>query len=250
MNIDSSNLPNWQGPVGVKADGGGSIRGQGRVGSMRVHRAVHNKRLDGEQQVFGQPSCTLTHCAVTPSKQLALPRAATAALCPLHVCAFNGSLLCPPELVQLVDAGADVNEVEAAGNTPLHSAAFEGWLEGAQLLLQLGAKVNASNNAGDTPWVSVAVCHSSTSRVPRQQRARSRHAVHGLLRVSCLSGSSRAPRAARAMKHAMRGDNSHAAHPVCRGAVAAPAETPAVRLVRCSPAPGCCAALGRQHGPH
>lgn len=60
------------------------------------------------------------------------------------------------EIVQLVDAGADVNEVEAAGNTPLHSAAFEGWLEGAQLLLQLGAKVNASNNAGDTPWVSGA----------------------------------------------------------------------------------------------
>jgi hypothetical protein len=59
------------------------------------------------------------------------------------------------DLVQLVDAGADVNEVEAAGNTPLHSAAFEGWLEGAQLLLQLGAKINASNNAGDTPWVSL-----------------------------------------------------------------------------------------------
>ncbi len=60
------------------------------------------------------------------------------------------------ELVQLVDAGADVNEVEAAGNTPLHSAAFEGWLEGAQLLLQLGAKINASNNAGDRPWVGCA----------------------------------------------------------------------------------------------
>lgn len=57
--------------------------------------------------------------------------------------------------MQLVDSGtADVNEVEAAGNTPLHSAAFEGWLEGAQLLVQLGARVNASNNAGDTPWVS------------------------------------------------------------------------------------------------
>lgn len=48
MNIDSSNLPNWKGPVGVKADGGGNIRGQGRVGSMRMHRAVHNKRLDGK----------------------------------------------------------------------------------------------------------------------------------------------------------------------------------------------------------
>lgn len=60
------------------------------------------------------------------------------------------------DIVMLVDGGADVNEVEAAGNTPLHSAAFEGWREGAELLLQLGAKVNASNNAGDTPWVSLS----------------------------------------------------------------------------------------------
>lgn len=52
------------------------------------------------------------------------------------------------EVVSLVDAGENVNEVEAAGNTPLHSAAYEGWLEGVQLLLQLGAKINASNNAG------------------------------------------------------------------------------------------------------
>jgi ankyrin repeat protein len=33
-----------------------------------------------------------------------------------------------------------------AGNTPLHNAAYEGWLEGVTLLLQAGAKVNASNN--------------------------------------------------------------------------------------------------------
>ena len=45
-----------------------------------------------------------------------------------------------------------MNEVEAAGNTPLHNAAYEGWLEGVELLLSLGAKVNASNNAGDRPW--------------------------------------------------------------------------------------------------
>jgi Ankyrin repeat len=42
--------------------------------------------------------------------------------------------------------------VEAAGNTPLHSAAYEGWTEGIELLISLGAKVNASNNAGDRPW--------------------------------------------------------------------------------------------------
>jgi len=49
-------------------------------------------------------------------------------------------------------AGESVNEVEAAGCTPLHSAAYEGWLEGAELLLSLGAQVDASNNAGDRPW--------------------------------------------------------------------------------------------------
>ena len=51
-----------------------------------------------------------------------------------------------------VAAGEGVMEVEAAGNTPLHSAAYEGWLEGAALLIELGAKVDASNNAGDRPW--------------------------------------------------------------------------------------------------
>ena len=51
-----------------------------------------------------------------------------------------------------MDAGENVNEVEGAGNTPLHCAAYEGWEEGVELLLSLGAKVNASNNAGDRPW--------------------------------------------------------------------------------------------------
>ena len=56
------------------------------------------------------------------------------------------------EVVALVDAGESVNEVEAAGNTPLHCAAYEGWTEGIDLLVSMGAKVNASNNAGDRPW--------------------------------------------------------------------------------------------------
>ncbi|GAB4822849.1 hypothetical protein N2152v2_009895 [Parachlorella kessleri] len=55
-------------------------------------------------------------------------------------------------IIKAVDEGHNVNEVEAAGNTPLHFAAFEGWLEGCELLLNLGAKINASNNAGDRPW--------------------------------------------------------------------------------------------------
>ena len=55
-------------------------------------------------------------------------------------------------IMKAVEKGEDVNEVEAAGNTPLHCAAYEGWLEGCELLLNLGAKLNASNNAGDRPW--------------------------------------------------------------------------------------------------
>eukprot|EP00873_Tetraselmis_striata_P042085 jgi/Tetstr1/462349/TSEL_007355.t1 len=55
-----------------------------------------------------------------------------------------------------VEEGNDVNEVEGAGNTPMHAAAYEGWVEGAELLLSLGAKIDASNNAGDRPWHTAA----------------------------------------------------------------------------------------------
>jgi len=89
--------------LGVKDDGGGSMRGRGIVGEMRIHRAVVNKNAD--------------------------------------------------LLRKLVEEGHDVNEVEAAGNTPLHNAAYFGWLEGAELLIELGAKVNASNNAGDSAYI-------------------------------------------------------------------------------------------------
>jgi hypothetical protein len=42
-------LLRWQGPAGVKPDGGGSVRGQGRVGRMLLHRAAHNRDAEGEQ---------------------------------------------------------------------------------------------------------------------------------------------------------------------------------------------------------
>lgn len=75
-------LPSWSGPTGAKQDGGGSTRGCGLVGSMRLHRAV-NLRDSGlvERLVVGE--------------------------------------------------GLDVNEVEAAGNTPLHNAG-EGGLVGVR----------------------------------------------------------------------------------------------------------------------
>ena len=62
------------------------------------------------------------------------------------------SLTHRPALRAALSAGADPNEVEAAGNTPLHSAAFEGWADGVEALLRAGARPLASNNAGDRPW--------------------------------------------------------------------------------------------------
>ena len=47
--------------------------------------------------------------------------------------------------MKAIESGENVNAVEAAGNTPLHCAAYEGWLEGVQLLLSLGAKVSGSH---------------------------------------------------------------------------------------------------------
>ncbi len=45
-NVDGP-FPEWEGPTGVKADGGGCTRGQGKVGSMDVHRAVFNQDAAG-----------------------------------------------------------------------------------------------------------------------------------------------------------------------------------------------------------
>jgi hypothetical protein len=38
----------WRGPVGVKEDGGGCTRAQGKVGNMVIHRAACNHDKDGK----------------------------------------------------------------------------------------------------------------------------------------------------------------------------------------------------------
>jgi len=43
----SGPFPSWQGPVGVKEDGGGCHRAKGWVGKMQIHRAVNNRDKDG-----------------------------------------------------------------------------------------------------------------------------------------------------------------------------------------------------------
>jgi hypothetical protein len=85
-------FPEQYGCVGVKSDGGGSMRGRGTVGAMKLHRAVFNRDLGLIETL-------------------------------------------------LKDQNADINEVEGAGNTPLHNAAYDGWAEGIEMLVKKGAKV-------------------------------------------------------------------------------------------------------------
>ncbi len=60
----SGPFPTWKGPKGVKEDGGGNVRGQGRVGAMKVHRAVFNRAADGGCAVppDAEPRC----CRIGP----------------------------------------------------------------------------------------------------------------------------------------------------------------------------------------
>lgn len=44
----SGPLPQWNGPIGCKEDGGGSHRGRGTVGNMLIHRAVNNHDKNSE----------------------------------------------------------------------------------------------------------------------------------------------------------------------------------------------------------
>ena len=51
----------------------------------------------------------------------------------------------------LLDAGADVNQANEAGNTAMHAAASSGLLSLIQLLADRGADINVKNKAGQTP---------------------------------------------------------------------------------------------------
>ena len=50
---------------------------------------------------------------------------------PNHATLAGIAIIAAAAIVRAVEGGqSDVNEVEAAGNTPLHFACYEGWLEG------------------------------------------------------------------------------------------------------------------------
>jgi hypothetical protein len=43
----------WNGPVGVKEDGGGCTRARGKVGPMVIHRAAASRDREGECPPLG-----------------------------------------------------------------------------------------------------------------------------------------------------------------------------------------------------
>jgi len=52
----------------------------------------------------------------------------------------------------LVELGADIDETNASGQTPMHAAAFTGNTAMVQFLADRGAKINVKARNGETPW--------------------------------------------------------------------------------------------------
>ncbi|SFG11076.1 Ankyrin repeat [Novosphingobium sp. CF614] len=59
----------------------------------------------------------------------------------------------------LVGHGANVNQSDDHGRTPLQLAVNLGWREGAEFLVEHGARTSASNDAGETPLISAVHRH-------------------------------------------------------------------------------------------
>ena len=69
---------------------------------------------------------------------------------PLHYAAMNGYV---DSINVLLEAGADVDAREGfIGNTPLHNAASCGHEEICKTLIRAGADLNARNKYGETPY--------------------------------------------------------------------------------------------------
>ena len=80
----------------------------------------------------------------------------------------------------LLDHGAKVTEVNAAGDTPLHAAAGAGLTGVIQLLVDRGAALDATNKAGQTP-LALTMPREGRQR-PDPERAARAKAAEALLR--------------------------------------------------------------------
>ncbi|GBF91700.1 hypothetical protein Rsub_04004 [Raphidocelis subcapitata] len=118
----SGPFPVWKGPKGVKPDGGGNVRGQGRVGRMLLHRAVFNRDRDAIVRLVdeGEDVNEVEGAGCTP----------------LHNAAFDGWA---EGCELLLGLGAKVNASNNAGDTAWHFATNMGHAEVAELLVKYGA---------------------------------------------------------------------------------------------------------------
>ena len=64
-------------------------------------------------------------------------------------------------LSYLIGHGANVNQGDDHGLTPLQMAVNLGWREGAEFLVQHGARTDVSNDAGETPLISAVHRHDT-----------------------------------------------------------------------------------------
>ncbi|KAL7063791.1 hypothetical protein AAHC03_04436 [Spirometra sp. Aus1] len=79
----------------------------------------------------------------------------------LHIAARSGNM---PVLALAVEAGADIEAVNASGKRPLHEAAQCGHLECTNFLIENGANVNALKRGDWTPlMLTVASCVSGST---------------------------------------------------------------------------------------
>ncbi|MEW5304303.1 MAG: hypothetical protein WDW38_011058 [Sanguina aurantia] len=100
-------FPVWDGPKGVKADGGGSIRGCGMVGKMKLHRAVMNRDTEGIKRLIADGED--------------VNEVEAAGSTPLHNAAYEGWV---EGATLLLELGAKVNASNNAGDTPWHWATY------------------------------------------------------------------------------------------------------------------------------
>lgn len=75
-------------------------------------------------------------------------------LSPIHRAAYWGY---DDAIIELLNEGADVDEIDSQGETPLHKAVRLGNQAAAEVLLEHGADINASSGFGLTPlhWAAL-----------------------------------------------------------------------------------------------
>ncbi|KAG8129154.1 hypothetical protein E2320_015824 [Naja naja] len=66
----------------------------------------------------------------------------------IHEAVLAGNLDCVKLLIKY---GADINQKDDEGWTPLHMACSDGYADIARYLISLGAQSDATNNEGDKP---------------------------------------------------------------------------------------------------